>query len=111
MRFGDVVTMPGVEEVVTLRGPLGLLAPHGRSIEDGTERIAAEVAQRVDASLYVVTYPGTWDEAQALHVSSVRIEPDETEALARFTAHCRTVISIHGFTRAHLREAALVGGC
>ena len=111
MRFGDVLTMPGVEETVVLRGRLGVLAPHGRSIEDGTERVAAEVAEQAGASLYAVTYPGTWDEAQALHVSSVHIEPDETEALARFFAHCRTVISVHGFTRAHLREAALVGGC
>jgi phage replication-related protein YjqB (UPF0714/DUF867 family) len=79
-------------------------------MEDGTELIATRVAERTGCSLYHVTYPGTWDEARALHVSGTRIEPDATKALGAFTAHCRAVVAVHGFTRHHLREAALVGG-
>jgi phage replication-related protein YjqB (UPF0714/DUF867 family) len=110
MRFSDVLAGPGVRETVVLRGDLGLLAPHGSNMEDGTERIAAAVAERCGASLYSVTYPGTWEEARTLHVSGVLIEPDATEALAAFTAHCRTVIAVHGYTREAMRHTALVGG-
>lgn len=112
MRFSDVLARAGVRETVVLRGPLGLLAPHGASMEDGTERIASEVAERTGSSLYHVTYPGTWDEARPLHVSCTMISPDETLALAAFTAHCRTVVAVHGYTRAPdgYRHAALVGG-
>ena len=110
MRFRDIVARPDVEETVVLRGPIGLLAPHGRSIEDGTERIATEVAERTGSSLYCVTYPGTWDEARLLHVSCTRIQPDETDALASFTRHCTMAVAVHGFTRADMRHTALVGG-
>ena len=110
MRFRDVLALPGVEEKVVLRGSVGLLAPHGGALEDGTERIATEVAERTGASLYCVTYPGTWDEARPLHVSCTRIAPDETPALAAFTAHCRMVVAVHGFTRPDMRQTALVGG-
>ena len=110
MRFRDVIDRPGVRERVELAGDIGLLAPHGASMEDGTERIAAAVAALTGASLYTVTYPGSWDESRPLHVSGVLIEPDETEALAAFTRHCRTVVAVHGFTRESMRHAALVGG-
>jgi phage replication-related protein YjqB (UPF0714/DUF867 family) len=110
MRFADVLARPGVTETLVLRGDVGLIAPHGSSMEDGTERLAAEVAERCDASLYAVTYPGTWDEARALHVNCSSIEPDATPALAKFMDHCRVLLAVHGFTREHLRHAALVGG-
>lgn len=102
--------MPGVCETVVLRGEVGLLAPHGSSIEDGTEHIAERVARRTGASFYHVTYPGTWDEARPLHVSGTSIAPDSSVALAAFTGHCRTVIAVHGFTREGMRHTALVGG-
>jgi phage replication-related protein YjqB (UPF0714/DUF867 family) len=110
MRFPEVLARPGVNETMVLRGDVGIMAPHGASVEDGTERVAAEVAERCGASLYAVTYPGTWEEARALHVSCSRIEPDASPALQKFMDHCRVLVAIHGFTREHLRHAALVGG-
>jgi phage replication-related protein YjqB (UPF0714/DUF867 family) len=110
MGFSEVLRIPGVTETLVLGRDVGMFAPHGSSLEDGTERIASEVASRTGCSLYLCTYPGTWEESRGLHVSSTVIQPGDSPALSSFFLHCRTVIAVHGFSRSGLRHAALIGG-
>ncbi len=81
------------------------MALHG-GLEAETERIAALTAARTGASLYTITQPPDL----AWHIPSVRCAPEDSPAFAQFLAHVRTVVSVHGFGRPHLRRSALVGG-
>jgi phage replication-related protein YjqB (UPF0714/DUF867 family) len=125
MRLGALLAEPGVDEVLSLAGPVGFLALHGGAQDRVTDEIASAAASRSGASLYAVVQPPTlrW------HIPSYRYSPDESEALRMFVDHVRVVISVHGYgvdnwrmdwrppdfesTRLgqfHAREAFLVGG-
>lgn len=125
MRLAALLDEPGVEEVLTLAGPVGFLALHGGGQDRVTDEIASAAAERSGASLYAVVQPPTlrW------HIPSYRYSPEESERLRSFLAHVRVVISVHGYgvdswrmdwrppgfesTRLgqfHAREAFLIGG-
>ena len=104
--LADLLAHPGVEEVCVLRSRVGVLAPHGGSLERGTDTIAAAAAERAGASLYVVRQPPdlSW------HVPSVAFDPQASPALAAFIGHVRTVVAIHGYGRRGMWTTLLVGG-
>ena len=104
--LADLLAHPGVEEVCDLRSRVGVLAPHGGSLERGTDTIAAAAAERAGASLYVVRQPPDlyW------HVPSVAFDPQASPALAAFIGHVRTVVAIHGYGRRGMWTTLLVGG-
>lgn len=104
--LADLLAHPGVEEVCDLRSRAGVLAPHGGSLERGTDTIAAAAAERAGASLYAVRQPPDlyW------HVPSVAFDPQASPALAAFIGHVRTVVAIHGYGRRGMWTTLLVGG-
>jgi phage replication-related protein YjqB (UPF0714/DUF867 family) len=125
MRLGALLAEPGVEEVLSLAGPVGFLALHGGGQDRVTDEIASAAAARSGASLYAVVQPPTlrW------HIPSYRYSPEESDRLRTFVEHVRLVISVHGYgvdswrmdwrppgfesTRLgqfHAREAFLIGG-
>ena len=125
MRLVALLDEPGVEEVLSLEGPVGFMALHGGGQDRVTDEIAAAAAARSGASLYAVVQPPTlrW------HIPSYRYSPDESARLRSFIEHVRVVISVHGYgvdswrmdwrpagfesTRLgqfHAREAFLIGG-
>ena len=57
MRLGALLAEPGVEEVLSLAGPIGFLALHGGGQDRVTDRIASAAASRSGASLYAVVQP------------------------------------------------------
>lgn len=103
--LADLLAHDGVVEEMSLAGPMGVMALHG-GLEKETAPIAREVAAATGASLYVVEQPGNL----AWHIPSVRYRPEDSARLATFLGHVRTVVSIHGFGRDHLRTSVLVGG-
>jgi phage replication-related protein YjqB (UPF0714/DUF867 family) len=104
--LADLLAHPGVEEVCELRGPFGLMAFHGGSLERGTDVVAEAAAERSDASLYVVRQPEdlTW------HVPSVAFDPAASPALAAFLGHVEQVVAVHGYGRPDMFTTLLVGG-
>jgi len=125
MRLGALLEEPGVDEILSLAGPVGIMALHGGGQDRVTDEIAAEAASRSGASLYAVVQPATlrW------HIPSYRYSPEESQQLRSFLDHVRVVISVHGYgvdnwrmdwqppgfesTRLgqfHAREAFLLGG-
>jgi phage replication-related protein YjqB (UPF0714/DUF867 family) len=125
MRLGALLDEPGVDEVLSLAGPVGFMALHGGGQDRVTDEIAAAATDRSGASLYAVVQPPTlrW------HIPSYRYSPNESEQLRSFLDHVRLVISVHGYgvdnwrmdwrppgfesTRLgqfHGREAFLLGG-
>src|SRR5205807_547292 len=93
MRLGALLAEPGVEEVLSLAGPIGFLALHGGGQDRVTDRIASAAASRSGASLYAVVQPPSlrW------HIPSYRYSPEESERLCTFVDHVRIVISVHGY--------------
>jgi phage replication-related protein YjqB (UPF0714/DUF867 family) len=81
------------------------MALHG-GIERETETIAAEIAARTGASLYLVHQ----SESLRWHVPSIRYDPAASERLASFLDHVDVAVSVHGFGRRHLKRTVLVGG-
>jgi phage replication-related protein YjqB (UPF0714/DUF867 family) len=104
--LADLLAHPGVEEVCELRGPFGLMAFHGGSLERGTDVIAEAAAARAGASFYAVRQP----EDLNWHLPSVAFDPAASPALARFVAHVDTVVAVHGYGRAEMWTTLLVGG-
>ena len=125
MRLAALLAEPGVDELLSLAGPVGFLALHGGGQDRVTDEIACAAATRCGASLYAVIQPATlrW------HIPSYRYSPAESERLRTFVDHVRVVISVHGYgvdgwrmdwrppgfdaTRLgqfHAREAFLLGG-
>jgi phage replication-related protein YjqB (UPF0714/DUF867 family) len=101
----ELLAHPLVSEEMRLGGPVGVMAIHG-GIEAETAEMAREVADATGASLYVVEQP----EELSWHVPSIRYDPAHSEHLRSFLGHVRTVVSMHGFGRAHLPRTVLVGG-
>ena len=124
-RLGYLLTEPGVDEVLDLRGPVGFLALHGGAQDRVTDEIASAAADASGASLYAVVQPPTlrW------HIPSYRYDPAESSRLRSFVEHVQVAISVHGYGvdswrmdwrppgfdetrvgRFHALEAFLIGG-
>jgi phage replication-related protein YjqB (UPF0714/DUF867 family) len=103
--FAELLASPGVEQHVSLRSGVGFLAIHG-GLEPGTAELARAAADRSGASVYTVVQPGDlrW------HVPAHRVQPGECPSFAEFLAHVAVVVSLHGYRRADLPMAVLVGG-
>lgn len=104
--FADLLSHPGVEEDLVLRSQFGFLAPHGGSLERGTDAVAAAAAEAAGASYYALRQP---DDLR-WHIPAIAIDPAVSPALASFVTHVRTAIAVHGYYRLALGRAVLVGG-
>jgi len=105
-RFAELLDHEGVEEDLELRSSFGLMAFHGGSLEEGTDVIAAAVAQQAGASLYAVRQP----VGLRWHLPSVEIGPADSDALAAFVDHVDVAIAVHGYGRDGLWTSLLLGG-
>lgn len=103
--WAELLARPDVDEYSRLQGPLGLMAFHG-GLEMGTAEIAEEAAAVSGASLYVVRQPAglRW------HVPSHTVDPAESEVLAKWLAHVRVAIALHGYGRISRPGRILLGG-
>jgi phage replication-related protein YjqB (UPF0714/DUF867 family) len=117
-RFAELLDHDGVEEDLVLGSSFGLMAFHGGNLEEGTDVIAAAVAEQTGASLYAVRQP----VGLRWHLPSVEITPADSPALAAFIDHVDVAIAVHGYGRdgmwtrlllggGHRRLAAHVGAC
>lgn len=88
-----------------LRSRIGFLALHG-GLEPGTAELATIAADGSGASLYSVVQP----DGLRWHVPSNEVVPLDVPALAEFLDHVDVVVSLHGYWRADLPTAVLVGG-
>lgn len=104
--FAEVLALDGVVEQTDLRSAFGFMAFHGGGLEEMTDVIAREAAQRSGASYYGVVHPPNWD----LHLPSTRVRPSESERLAAFIDHVDVVVTIHGFGRRSMMTSLLLGG-
>ena len=104
--LADLLAHEGVVEELELRSNVGFLALHGGSLERETDVIAREAASAAGASLYAVCQP---DDLR-WHIPSVRMDPDESPALATFLGHVDAVLSIHGYGRDGYFTTLLLGG-
>ena len=105
-RFAELLDHDGVEEDVELRSRFGLMAFHGGNLEEGTDVIAAAVAEQAGASLYAVRQP----IGLRWHLPSVEIGPADSPALAAFLEHVDVAIAIHGYYRQGWFTTLLLGG-
>jgi phage replication-related protein YjqB (UPF0714/DUF867 family) len=105
-RFAELLGHEGVEEDLELRSSFGLMAFHGGNLEEGTDVIAAAVAEQAGASLYAVRQP----VGLRWHLPSVEIGPADSDALAAFVDHVDLAIAIHGYGRDGLWTTLLLGG-
>jgi phage replication-related protein YjqB (UPF0714/DUF867 family) len=97
---------PGVREVCELRSRFGFMAFHGGSLEEMTDVIAADAAERSGASYYGVLQP---DDLQ-WHIPSHKVSPAASPALASFVEHVDVVVTVHGYGRQGLFTSLLLGG-
>lgn len=104
--LAELLSHPAVTEEVTLGSALGVMAFHGGDLEEGTDRIADEVAARTGASRYVVRQ----GDGLRWHVPSTCFVPDESPALATFLDHVQEVVTIHGYGRRSMFTTVLLGG-
>jgi phage replication-related protein YjqB (UPF0714/DUF867 family) len=104
--LAELLAHEGVEEVLALRGPVGLLAVHGGSLERDTDAIAEAASVRAGASLYALRQP----EDLRWHIPSALFDPSDSPALAAFLDHVAVVVSIHGYGRDGLFTTLLLGG-
>ena len=104
--FAELLAQPGVVETLQLRSRFGFLAFHGGSLEQVTDTIAIEAADRAEASLYVVAQPPElrW------HIPSRLITSDASRKLRDFLAHVEVAIALHGYGREGRWTEILVGG-
>lgn len=104
--LSDLIAHPDVCETMHLAGSVGVMAIHG-GVEKHTDSIAHAIADRTGASRYVLTQP----PGLGWHIPSTGYDPAQSASLEHFLAGVRTVVSLHGFGREHLRRSVLVGGC
>jgi phage replication-related protein YjqB (UPF0714/DUF867 family) len=103
--FAELLSTAGVEEHGALGSRVGFLALHG-GLEHGTAEVAEAAAARSGASWYAVVQP----PALAWHVPSHHYDPGLSARLEEMLVHCRFVVSLHGYGRAGLWTALLLGG-
>lgn len=104
--FSDLLSSPGVTEVLELRSSIGFLAFHGGSLERQTDVIAVDAAARAGASVYAVVQPPD----MRWHLPSTAVTPDASDALRAFVDHVDVAIAIHGFGREGFWTTVLLGG-
>jgi phage replication-related protein YjqB (UPF0714/DUF867 family) len=104
--FGELLAMPGVQEICELRGRVGFMAYHGGSLEEQTDVIASLAAERSGSSYYAVLQP----ENLQWHIPSHKVSPDSSAQLKSFIDHVDSVITIHGFGRRDNFTSLLLGG-
>lgn len=103
--FEELIATDGVREVVELRSRTVVMALHG-GIERATYPLAGAIADAAGASLYAVVQPPEifW------HVPSIAYDPASSDGLRTVVEHADLAISLHGFGRRGLEDAALLGG-
>ncbi len=104
--FDELLAHPGVEEEVELRSSFGFMAFHGGSLEEMTDVIAWEAAERAGASVYVVRQPPDFQ----WHIPSTKVDPAHSDALAAFLAHVDVAVAVHGYGRQDMWTTLLLGG-
>ncbi|MEY2446403.1 MAG: hypothetical protein QOE00_2983 [Ilumatobacteraceae bacterium] len=105
-KFAELLATDGVKEVCELRGKIGFMAYHGGALEEQTDVIASQAAERSGASYYGVLQP---DDVQ-WHIPSHEVSPESSPRLKGFIDHVDVVITIHGFGRRDHFTAVLLGG-
>lgn len=108
--FAAILAAPGVREVCRLRpgpaGRIGFMAYHGGNLELHTDVIADAAAAASSASYYGVLQP----IPMRRHLSSIKVDPAESETLAAFLDHVDIVVTVHGFGRRGMFSSLLLGG-
>ena len=104
--YAELLAMPGVVEQCDLRGSFGFMAYHGGSLEEMTDVIAQEAAERSGASYYGVHQP----KGLEWHIPSTKVTPTSSPVLAAFIEHVDIVVTIHGFGRRGYFTTLLLGG-
>lgn len=104
--LAKLLASPGVREECHLRSRFGFMAFHGGSLEEMTDVIAADAAERSGASYYGVLQPHDlqW------HIPSHKVSPAASPALARFVDHVDVVVTVHGYGREGMFTSLLLGG-
>jgi phage replication-related protein YjqB (UPF0714/DUF867 family) len=95
MDLTEVLSLPGVLEICSLRSAVGFMALHGGSQDRGTDEIASRAAEQSGASYYAIVQPS----GIRAHLTSRRHNPDHSVRLRDFLAHVQIAISVHGFGR------------
>jgi phage replication-related protein YjqB (UPF0714/DUF867 family) len=103
--LGELLRAPGVVEDLALSSRIGFLAIHG-GLEPGTAEVARAAARASGASYYTLQQP---DDLK-WHIPTHLIDPADSDCLAEFLDHVEVVVSVHGYWRADLHMAVLVGG-
>ncbi len=106
MELSELLTYDGVTEECVLRSRFGLMAFHGGALEEMTDTIAREVAERCNASFYGIQLPDNLE----WHIASQRITADQSPVLAEFLQHVEIVITVHGFGKQGFFTSLLLGG-
>jgi phage replication-related protein YjqB (UPF0714/DUF867 family) len=104
--FDELLAQPGVEEEVRLRSRFGFMAFHGGSLEEMTDVIAWEAADRAGASVYVVRQPADFQ----WHIPSAMVDPVHSGALTSFLDHVDVTVAVHGYGRQDMWMTLLLGG-
>lgn len=104
--FAELLATDGVREICELRNRIGFMAYHGGALEEQTDVIAAQAAERSGASFYGVLQP---DDVQ-WHIPSHHVSPASSQHLRSFLDHVEIVITIHGFGRQDHFTSVLLGG-
>ena len=104
--FAELLSRPGVSEVLRLRSRFGFMAFHGGWLEEGTDDIATEAAQHSGASVYACLQ-GPDDQ---WHLPSHCFDPADSPALQRFIDHVEVAVAVHGFGNPRFIRSVLLGG-
>lgn len=106
MELADLLTYDGVTEECVLRGNFGFMAFHGGALEEVTDVIASQAAERAGASYYGIQLPDNLE----WHIPSHKVTADQSPLLNEFLSHVNIVITVHGFGRAGFFTSLLLGG-
>ena len=104
--LAELLASPGVREECVLRSTFGFMAFHGGSLEEMTDVIAADAAERSGASYYGLLQP----EDLQWHIPSHKLSPKDSPAMQAFIDHVDVVVTVHGFGRQALFTSLLLGG-
>ena len=102
----ELLACRGVAEDIELRSRFGFMAFHGGSLETQTDAIAAEAAQKAEASFYAIRQPPNlrW------HIPSSLFRAEESAKLQAFFERVDVVVTVHGFRRKAFPRHAMLGG-
>ncbi len=82
------------------------MAYHGGNLEQVTDVIAHEVADRIGASVYSIVQ----EPPLRHHIPSTSFDPAHSPLLAAFVEHVDVVVSLHGYGREDRFHDLLLGG-